>query len=317
MMSSTRVRIAAAVATIALVATTAAPAFALTAVHLKISGSTTLFPLASKWASVYKGASSGSSITVVGGGSGKGISDVNAGNVAIGMSSRMKQSSDGGAVFTAVARDALVIVVNAKFQKAYPNYIYRMSPTQVQQIFRGQITNWKQINSHLPSHSINLVGRTGSSGTYTYFKQMFLTSGTATGEIGSTTYKQSSRTKTFASNGIVRSTVAGDMYSIGYLSEAYVDSTVKPLNMPRPAHWYDSDYVVHDTPSQYIGQWVVPSTTSALKNAGSASGAYTYVRPLYFVTAHAPSGDALTFINWCKGTSGQSYVSGQHFLKMD
>ncbi|HEY5506719.1 MAG TPA: substrate-binding domain-containing protein, partial [Coriobacteriia bacterium] len=224
MMRTTRIRIAAAVATIAMVVTAAAPAFAVTTLH--IDGSTTVFPLASKWASVYK-AAHGWGITVAGGGSGKGISDAHAGIVDIGMSSRAKAGTDNAnLVFTPVARDALVIVINPTFYKKYSKYIYRLSAMQVQQIFRGQITNWKQINSHLPSHSINLVGRTGSSGTYTYFKQMFLTNGTATGEIGSTMYKQSSRTKSFASNGIVRSTVHGDMYSIGYLSEAYVNSTV-------------------------------------------------------------------------------------------
>jgi phosphate transport system substrate-binding protein len=309
MTRSTRIRIAAAVATIAMVVTTAAPAFA--AVSLKISGSTTLFPLASKWASVYKSKYPGSSITVVGGGSGKGISDVKAGSVAIGMSSRMKASSDGSVVFTPVARDALVIAISQKMYKKYPKYIYRMTALQVQKIFRGQITNWKQVNSHLPSHSINLVGRTGSSGTYTYFKQMFMTSGTASGLIGSTSYKQSSRTKTYASNGIVRSTVANDMYAIGYLSEAYVNSTVKVLNLPIPAHYYDSDYQVHTTPASQVGKWVVPSTTTAL------NGTYKYVRPLYFVTASTPTGDAKTFIDWCKSASGQSYVAGQKFLKMD
>jgi phosphate transport system substrate-binding protein len=315
MTRSTRIRMAAAIATLALVITAAAPASALT---LKISGSTTLFPLASKWASVYKSTHAGSSITVVGGGSGKGISDVKAGTVAIGMSSRAYAASDGAVRFTPVARDALVIVVNAKFNKKYPNYIYRLSAMQIQKIFRGQITNWKQINSHLPSHSINLVGRTGSSGTYTYFKQMFLTSGTDTGQIGSTTYKQSSRTKTYASNGIVRSTVGNDMYAIGYLSEAYVNSTVKPLNLQRQEYYYDSDYVKHETPAAYVHQWVVPSTTTALRSP-SSSGTYPYVRPLYFVTngTAAPSGDAATFINWCKSTTGQSYVAGQKFLKMD
>lgn len=309
MMGSTRVKVAAAFVTAALVLTTAVPAFA--GVSLKISGSTTLFPLASKWASVYKSGHAGSSITVVGGGSGKGISDVKAGSVGIGMSSRMKQSSDGSVIFTPVARDALVITISQKLYKKYPKYIYRLSALQVQKIFRGQITNWKQINSHLPSHSINLVGRTGSSGTYTYFKQMFMTSGTASGLIGSTSYKQSSRTKTYASNGIVRSTVANDMYAIGYLSEAYVNSTVKVLNLPAPAHYYDSDYVVHTTPASLVGKWIVPSTATAL------NGTYKYVRPLYFVTASTPSGDAKTFIDWCKSSTGQSYVAGQHFLRMD
>lgn len=307
MKRSTRIRIAAAIATVAMVVTAATPAFALT---LKISGSTTVFPLASKWAAVYKASHPGSSITVVGGGSGKGISDVKAGTVSIGMSSRMKQASDGSSVvFTPIARDALTIVVNSKFYKKYPAYIYRLTAMQVQQIFRGQITNWKQVNSHLPSHAIDLVGRTGSSGTYTYFKQMFLTNGTSQGLIGSTSYKQSARTRTYASNGIVRSTVASDMYAIGYLSEAYVDSTVHALNMQTPAHYYDLDYQVHDTPASQVGHWVVPSTTSA------ANGSYKYVRPLYFVTVGAPSGDAKTFIDWCL-SSGQAYCTALHYMKL-
>jgi phosphate transport system substrate-binding protein len=308
MQRSIRVRVAAAVATVALVVTATAPAFAATTLH--IDGSTTLFPLASKWASVYKAAHSWS-ITVAGGGSGKGISDVKGGSVDIGMSSRMKQASDGDSVvFTPVARDALVIVVNAAFHKKYPKYIYRLSAMQVQQIFRGQITNWKQINPNLPSHAIDLVGRTGSSGTYTYFKQMFLTSGTSTGMIGSTTYKQSSRTRTYASNGIVRSTVASDQYAIGYLSDAYVNSSVTVLNLPAPAHYYDLNYNVHTTSSSLAGKWIVPTTNTAL------NGTYLYVRPLYFVTVGAPAGNAKTFINWCLSSAGQGYASGQHFLKL-
>jgi phosphate transport system substrate-binding protein len=226
------------------------------------------------------------------------------------MSSRMKQSSDGAAVFTPVARDALVIVISQKMYKKYPKYIYKLTALQVQKIFRGQITNWKQINSKLPSHSINLVGRTGSSGTYTYFKQMFLTSGTASGLIGSTSYKQSARTKTYASNGIVRSTVANDMYSIGYLSEAYVNSTVKPINLPAPTYYYDANYNVQTTAASLAGHYVVPSTTTAL------NGTYKYVRPLYFVTKTAPTGDAKTFIDWCLSATGQSYAPGQRFLKL-
>ena len=302
--------VAALVAT-SLLAVAITPAFASA---LTISGSTTLFPLASKWASVYK-SKFGGSITVVGGGSGKGISDARTGVVNIGMSSRMQTSGDGAVYFTPVARDALVIVVSANLRNAYPNYIYKMSTTMVQKIFRGQVTNWRQVNSHLPNHAIDLVGRTGSSGTYTYFKQMFLTNLSSTGEIGTTMYKQSPRTRTYASNGIVRSTVANDEYAIGYLSEAYVNSTVKPLNLPTPAHYYDVHYAIHDTPASTVGHYVRPSMTTA------ANGTYKYVRPLYFVTAgtSAPSGSVKTFIDWCKSKSsgkGQSYCSGQHFLKL-
>jgi phosphate transport system substrate-binding protein len=308
MQRSTRVRIAAVIATIALVVTAAAPAFATTTLH--IDGSTTLFPLASKWASIYK-AAHGWSITVAGGGSGKGISDAHSGVVDIGMSSRMKQSSDPSTlVFTPVARDALVIVISSKLSKAYPKYIYKLTTAQVQKIFRGQITNWHQLSTHLPSHAIDLVGRTGSSGSYTYFKQMFLTDQSSVGLIGSTQYKQSSRTRTYASNGIVRSTVAGDKWAIGYLAMAYVNSSVKALNLPTPANYYDVNYVAHATAKALVGHYVVPTLTTA-KN-----GHYTYVRPLYYVTEGAPAGNAKTFIDWCASSAGQKYCAGQHYMTL-
>jgi phosphate transport system substrate-binding protein len=312
MRSSFRRTIAAVVMSSVLVAAMA-PALA-SAATLKISGSTTVYPLAAKWASVYK-SKYGGSITVVGGGSGKGISDARTGIVNIGMSSRAKSSSDGAVYFTPVARDALVIVVSAKLRNKYPNYIYKMNQATVQKIFRGQITNWRQVDSHLPNHAIDLVGRTGSSGTYTYFKQMFMTNESTTGRIGSTMYKQSPRTRTYASNGIVRSAVANDMYAIGYLSEAYVDSTVKPLNLPTPKYYYDVNYSLHTTSASQVGHYVVPSMTTA------ANGSYKYVRPLYFVTAgtSAPTGDTKAFIDWCKSKlsgKGQSYCAGQSFLKL-
>lgn len=309
MFRSKLARIVAVIAATALFASVATPAFATTTLH--IDGSTTLFPLASKWASVFKSTHSGWSITVAGGGSGKGISDVKSGAVDIGMSSRMKQASDGSSVvFTPVARDALTLVINPKFYNSYKAYISRLQPMQVQYIFTGRYTNWHQLNSHLPSHAIDLVGRTGSSGTYTYFKQMFLTNGTASGEIGSTMYKQSSRTRTYASNGMVRSAVAGDKYAIGYLSMAYVNSSVHALAIRMPAHYYDENYTEHTTPSSVYGKYITPSLTTATNRT------YLYVRPLYFVTVGAPAGSVATFINWCRSATGQAYCAGQHFLKL-
>jgi ABC-type phosphate transport system substrate-binding protein len=100
------------------------------------------------------------------------------------------------------------------------------------------------------------------------------------------------------------------MYSIGYLSEAYVNSSVKVLNLPTPAYYYDVNYVKHATPASQVGKWVVPSAKTAL------NGTYKYVRPLYFVTVGTPSGNKAAFINWCKSSAGQAYCVGQHYLKL-
>lgn len=281
MLRSMRVRIAAAAATIAMVVTAVTPAFAATTLH--IDGSTTLQPLAQKWASVYK-AKYHWNITVAGGGSGKGISDAQNGVVDLGMSSRVKAAADpSDLVFTAVARDALAIVINPNLYKAYPKYIYKMTPSMVEKVFRGQVTNWHQVDSHLPSHSIDLMGRTGSSGTYSYFKSSFLENA----------YKQSTRTRTYASNGMVRSAVSGDKYAIGYLAMSYVNSSVKALNLLMPS-------------GSHRGHYVVATKANAL------NGSYVYVRDLFFVTKGNPSGSALTFLNWCKGSTGQSYTKSDY-----
>jgi len=288
MMRSIHVRVAATIATAALVLTAAAPAFA--AVDLKISGSTTLQPLASTWAKAYKDSHSGSSITVSGGGSGKGVTDAENGIVDIGMSSAVKKSSDpSDLVFTAVARDALIIVVNPAISKN--TVLYKMTPAMVRRIFLGQVTNWHQIDSRLPSHSIDLKGRTGASGTYSYFKSQFLKSGE----------KQSSRTATYSSNGLVRSHVASDKYAIGYLAMSYQTSKVRALNL-----------LMNSGPQ--AGHYVVPTKTNAL------NGNYIYVRDLFFITKGALSEDhnkdAKTFITWCLSSTGQKYNSPAGYLPL-
>ncbi len=268
MLRSAKLRIIAAVATIAMVAAVT-PAFAATTLH--IDGSTTLQPLAQTWASVYK-AKYHWAITVAGGGSGKGVTDATNGVVDIGMSSAAQaDSTKGTLVYTAVARDALIIVVNPK------NSFYKITQAQVKAIFSGQITNWHQLSSSYPSHSIDLIGRTGSSGTYSYFKSSMMG--------GS---KQSGRTRTLASNGMVRSAVAGDRYAIGYLAMAYKNSSVKALNMPH-------------VPGATAG-FIVPTKTTAL------NGSYPYVRDLFFITKGAPAGNASTFIKWCLSSTGQAYT---------
>jgi phosphate transport system substrate-binding protein len=266
---SLRVAAVAALAAMMLVSTVT-PAFATTT--LKASGSTTLQPLAVDWAAAYHKLHSGTSVTVVGGGSGVGFTDAEAGRVDLGMSSRTKTSSDpSDLVMTAVARDAVAVIINPK------NKLSSMSPDTVRKIFIGQITNWHQVSSSFPNKTIVLCGRTGASGTYAYFKSVLLN--------GS---NQSSKTKTYTSNGMVRSAVAGNQYAIGYVSMSYINSKVKGVKM----------------------KGIAPTQANAL------SGKYPYVRDLFFITKGAPKGEALNFINYCKGTAGQKIAKADYYLPL-
>ena len=239
------------------------PAAAMAATTLKLSGSTTVYPGAVILAKAYK-SRTGTNVVVTGGGSGTGISQVLSGSVNIGMSSRDLKDSEiaKGAKATKIARDGLVIIVN----KANPKT--NLTESQIRKIYRGEITNWKQVGG--PNARIVLCGRTGASGTYEYFKEVFL--------LGS---RQSSKTKQYSSNGMVRSAVRNNKYAIGYVGQAYMNSTIKTLK---------------------IGG-VYPTRTTA------SSGKYKYVRPLYFVTKGAPSGAAKSFINWTLSKTGQSYIA--------
>jgi len=263
-------RLAVAIALTAMMLVAAAPAAYATT--LKCSGSTTLQPLATDWAAAYHKLHSSISITVVGGGSGVGINNAESGSVDLGMSSRTKASSDpSDLVFTAVARDAVAVIINPK------NKLVSLSPDTVRRIFVGQITNWHQVSSTLPSKAIVLDGRTGASGTYSYFKSVFLNN-----------QNQSSKTHTYTSNGMVRSAVHANQWAIGYVSMSYINSSVKGLKIKGIA------------PTQ----------------ANAKSGKYIYVRDLFFVTKNAPHGDALGFINWCKTSAGQKIATKDYYLPL-
>jgi phosphate transport system substrate-binding protein len=243
-----------------------APASAVAAITVKLSGSTTVQPLAQFWASGYKSANPGSVITVAGGGSGAGFKDVAGGKVDIGMSSREKTSADpAGLIMHEVARDAIGVIVNPK------NKVKRLTSAQVKGIFTGTITNWKQLGG--ANKAIVLVGRTGASGTYEFFKEKFL--------LGS---RQSRRTKMYVSNGMVRSAVSRSPYAIGYVSISFINSRVRGL---------------------YING-VAPTKRNALNRT------YPYVRDLYFITNGTPSASAQAFINYARSAAGQRIAAREY-----
>lgn len=251
---------------VALALTLPAQAMALSG-SLKLSGSTTVQPIATKLAAAFHSKNPSVRIAVAGGGSGVGIKDVLAGRVNIGMSSRALTTTEKskGARGYVVARDALTVIVNPQ------NGVKNLSAYQVKMIFTGRYTNWRQVGGkNVP---IVAAGRAAGSGTLDYFKDAFLSGAS-----------QSSRVKTYSSNGLVRSAVANNVNAIGYVGMAYDNASVKGLA---------------------IGG-VYPTVSNA------RSGAYRYVRNLYFVTKGAPSALASAFITYVRGTAGQNIVATEY-----
>jgi phosphate transport system substrate-binding protein len=110
---------------------------------LKVSGSTTVLPIADKAATNFKAIYPGLTVTLSGGGSGAGITAVSGGQADIGMSSRELQPSENnlGLVRYTIAKDGIAIIVNPE-----NTYVDGLTIAQVKAIYKGEITNWKDLS---------------------------------------------------------------------------------------------------------------------------------------------------------------------------
>lgn len=181
------------------------------AAKITISGSTSVAPLTSKLIKAYlAGPGKGkASFTLYQGGSDVGVSDVAAGRVVLGESSRDAKDGDpGGLSWFKIARDAICIITHPS------NPIADLSAAQVTAIFAGQTTSWSSVPGSTKTGAINVVVRTAASGTQDAFEKLFM---------GST--KVSTGASQKASNGLIQQTVQSDPNAIGYVSEAFTSGT--------------------------------------------------------------------------------------------
>jgi phosphate transport system substrate-binding protein len=231
------------------------------------AGSTTVQPLAEKFAEEFKVMHPRVTVTIQGGGSSVGVKSADDGTVDIGAASREIKPDEPALVKHLIAKDGIAIIVNPSHE------ISDIDKDKVKEIFAGIITNWSELGG--PDEAITVVAREEGSGTRGAFEEMVM------GEelITNTAILQSS-------NGAIRTTVAGDPNSIGFLSLGYVNDSVKALSIDG-----------------------VPCTT-----ATALDGTYPIVRPLYFLTKAEPTGLVKAFLDFCTGTAGQAIVEEEGYI---
>jgi phosphate transport system substrate-binding protein len=195
--------ITAVAAVAALPAVQAAPASAAKKTTITMSGSTSIFPLASALTKKYSGLNSKVSFRVTQGGSDKGITDASKGRVSIGNSSRDPRSDDPkGLNFYKIAKDAVCLITNPQNKLANG-----LTQKQVQDIFSGKIRSWSEVPGAQQTGTISLQARNEASGTLDAFENLFMGGDSL-----------SSTAARLGSNGLIQAAVKRDPAAIGFVS---------------------------------------------------------------------------------------------------
>lgn len=246
----------------------------------RIKGSDTVLPVAQQTAERFMNQYPDTRVTVTGGGTGVGISalldnttDISMASRPIKFSEKMKIKSAGEDVAEiVVAYDALAVVVHPS------NPVKQLTRQQLEDIFRGKITNWKQVGGD--DRKIVVYSRETSSGTYEFFKESVLKN---------KNYMASSLS--MPATGAIIQSVSQTKGAIGYVGLAYVSPRVKTLSVS-----YDGKH------------YAAPTVENATNKT------YPIVRPLYYYYNVKKKAEIDPLIQYILSPDGQDIIKKSGYI---
>jgi len=245
-------------------------AFAGKSGKIDIAGGTAHIPVMKEAAKRIMQKSSGIRITVAGGGSGVGVQKVGEGLVDIGNTGRALTEAEVakyGLKSYAFAIDGVAAGVHPK------NPVANLTQAQVQDIFAGKIANWKAVGGR--DAAIHLYTRDEASGTREVFWEIMLKKG-----------QIAPGANVVASNGAMKSALAGDADGIGYVSIGHIDQSIKAPTL----------------------DGVAPTQDNA------KGGKYPVLRKLYMNTKGEPKGLVADFISYIQGPEGAAITASDGYI---
>lgn len=246
----------------------------------RIKGSDTVLPIAQQTAEQFMKSNPNANVTVTGGGTGVGLSALLDGTTDIAMASRgikfsekMKAKAAGEELEEVpIAYDALAVVVNPS------NPVNRLTRQQLEDIFRGKITNWKQVGGD--DRKIVVYSRETSSGTYEFFKESALKN---------KNYMSSSLS--MPATGAVIQSVSQTPGAIGYVGLAYVSPRIKTLDIS-----YDGTHYASPTPENAMNK------------------TYPIVRPLYYYYNKKNTEQITPLLEYILSPAGQEIIKKSGYI---
>lgn len=253
---------------------------------IQVKGSDTIVNLSQTWAETFT-EKTGKMVAVTGGGSGTGIAALIDGKCDMANASRdikkseIEQARAKGVnpVEIIIGIDGLSVIVNKN------NPIKAISPDDIGKLYRGEITNWKQLGGgDVP---VTLYGRQPNSGTYVFFQEDVL---------GKKDYSQ--KMNQMNGNAQITEAVAKDKSAIGYIGVGY-------------AVGEDGKVLPGIKPLDIIGK--DGKTVSPLDRAAVKSGKYPLARNLYQYVNGKPTGNLLELIKFELSEEGQKMAEEAGF----
>ena len=245
-------------------------------VSVTIKGSDTVLPLAQKEAEEMMKTNPDVSVTIVGGGTGVGITALLDGTTDIAMASRELKTEEKLKFVEAkkeietvtIAFDALAVIVNPA------NKVGQLTREQLEKIYTGQIKNWKEVGGE--DAKIVAYSRESSSGTYEFFKEEVMDKKNYASDILS-----------MPATGAIVQAVSQTKGAIGYIGLAYETKEVKQLA------------VSYDQGKTYIE----PSVASAKDKT------YPIARPLFYMFDKANAAKVKAVVDYALSAEGQKTVA--------
>ena len=183
-------------------------------------GSTALQPLCEAAAEQFMENNSGVQITVQGGGSGQGITQITQGAVQIGNSDVFAEEKVKDAADLKKITDNKVCIVGMGPIVNKDVTADDLTIEQLRQIFTGEVTNWSQVGG--ANAEITVINRASGSGTRATFEAAVL---------GDTKVPDSFKPQEQDSSGTAAKMVASTPGAISYVAFSYYDDTFKALKV--------------------------------------------------------------------------------------
>ncbi len=247
---------------------------------ISVIGSTSVSPLAQDLADVFNETNTEVKIDVQALGSSEGVKAVHEGTATIGISSRDLKDDEKtwGLTEHKIALDAIAVVVHPD------NSLSDLTKEQIQKIFKGEITNWKEVGG--VDKEIIVVSRESGSGTRGAFEELLGLE--KKNDDGTKTSLVIENALIAESNGTVKSNIASKGDSIGYMSLGVIDQTVKALK--------------------------IDGVEATVENVKSKT--YSVWRPFYMLTKGEIKEPVKTFLDFIMSDEGQEIVA-EKYIKVD